>query len=153
MPALEIVRLGNDHTSGAAAGKTTPGASVADNDLALGRIIEALTKSPFWRDTVVFVVEDDVQNGPDHVDSHRAPFLAISPYSRGGVIHRFANTTDVLATIEEILGLDSLSMFDHFGRPLRDIFGTEPDLFLIHGAGAHDEPRPQPPARPRKCRK
>jgi YVTN family beta-propeller protein len=128
MPALQIVRLGNDHTSGGAAGKPTPRAYLADNDLALGRMIEALTKTPFWKDTVVFVVEDDAQNGPDHVDSHRAPFLAISPYSRGGVIHRFANTTDVLATIEEILGLDSLSTFDHFGRPLRDIFGTEPDL-------------------------
>lgn len=128
MPALQIVRLGNDHTSGGTAGKPTPRAYVADNDLALGRMIEALTRTPFWKETVVFVVEDDAQNGPDHVDSHRAPFLAISPYSRGGVIHRFANTTDVLATIEEILGLDSLSAFDHFGRPLRDIFGLEPDL-------------------------
>ena len=128
MPALEIVHLGNDHTAGAQPGAPTPRAYVADNDLALGRMIEALSKSPFWRSTVVFVLEDDAQNGADHVDSHRSPFLAISAYSRGGVIHRFANTTDVLATIEEILGLSALSPYDYFGRPLRDAFGTKPDL-------------------------
>jgi YVTN family beta-propeller protein len=128
MPALQILHLPNDHTHGGTAGKLTPRAYVADNDLALGRIIEALSNSPFWKDTVVFVVEDDAQDGPDHVDSHRSPLLTISPYSRAGVIHRFANTTDVLATIEEILGLESLSSFDGYGRPLRDIFGTQPDL-------------------------
>ena len=128
MPALQILHLPNDHTSGGTAGKLTPRAYVADNDLALGRIIEALSSSPFWKDTVVFVLEDDAQNGPDHVDSHRSPLLVISPYSGGGVIHRFANTTDVLATIEEILGLDSLSPFDRYGRPLRDIFGAQLDL-------------------------
>jgi len=128
MPALEIVHLGNDHTAGAAAGAMTPRAYMADNDLALGRMIEALSKSPFWRSTVVFVLEDDAQNGADHVDSHRAPFLVISPYSRGGVIHRFANTTDILATIEEILGLSALSPYDYFGHPLREAFGSKPDL-------------------------
>jgi YVTN family beta-propeller protein len=128
MPALEIVRLPNDHTSGAAAGAPTPRAAFADNDLALGRIIEALSKSPFWKNTVVFVVEDDAQNGPDHVDAHRAPFFVISPYSRPGAVHRFANTTDVLRTIEEILGLASLSHFDNFGRPLRDVWAATPDL-------------------------
>jgi hypothetical protein len=101
---------------------------MADNDLALGRMIEALSRSPFWRNTVVFVLEDDAQNGPDHVDSHRSPLLVVSPYNRPGLIHRFANTTDVLATIEEILGLDALSQFDHYGRPLREIWAKEPDL-------------------------
>jgi hypothetical protein len=128
MPALEIVRLPNDHTSGATAGKPTPRAYVADNDLALGRMIEALSRSPFWRNTVVFVLEDDAQNGPDHVDSHRAPMQVISAYSRAGVVHRFVNSTDVLRTIEEILGLDALSQFDHFGRPLREIWSAAPDL-------------------------
>jgi YVTN family beta-propeller protein len=128
MPALEVLHLPNDHTSGAKPGMPTPRASMADNDLALGRIVEGLSHSPFWKDTVVFVVEDDAQNGPDHVDSHRAPLLVISPYSRPGAVHRFANTTDVLATIEEILGLDTLSQFDTFGRPLRGIFGAAPDL-------------------------
>jgi DNA-binding beta-propeller fold protein YncE/phospholipase C len=128
MPALEVLHLPNDHTSGAKPGMPTPRASMADNDLALGRIVEGLSHSPFWKDTVVFVVEDDAQNGPDHVDSHRAPLLVISPYSRRGAVHRFANTTDVLATIEDILGLDSLSHFDTFGRPLHGIFAATPDL-------------------------
>jgi YVTN family beta-propeller protein len=128
MPALEIVRLPNDHTAGAAAGKPTPRAYAADNDLALGRMIEALSRSPFWKNTVVFVVEDDAQNGPDHVDSHRAPMQVISPYSRAGLVHRFVNTTDALRTIEEILGLDALSQFDHYGRPLRDIWSDTADL-------------------------
>jgi hypothetical protein len=128
MPALEIVRLPNDHTAGARAGEPTPQAYMADNDLALGRLIEALSKSPFWKSTVVFVLEDDAQSGPDHVDSHRSPLLVISPYNRGGVFHRFANTTDVLATIEDILGLGRMSQFDENGRPLREIWKTQADL-------------------------
>ncbi|HXV16436.1 MAG TPA: hypothetical protein VD758_06630, partial [Gemmatimonadaceae bacterium] len=128
MPALEIVRLPNDHTSGARAGSPTPFAYMADNDLALGRMIEALSKTQFWKSTAVFVLEDDAQNGSDHVDSHRSPMLVISPWSRGGVIHRFANTTDVIATMEELLKLGSLSQYDHYGRPLRDIWASKPDL-------------------------
>jgi hypothetical protein len=127
MPALQIVRLPNDHTSGARAGMPTPRAAMADNDLALGRVIEALSSSRFWPSTVVFVLEDDAQNGPDHVDSHRSPLLVISAWNRPGVVHRFANTSDVLLTIEEILGLQSLSHFDHFGRPLREIWADRPD--------------------------
>ncbi len=128
LPALEILTLPNDHTSGAQAGKPTPRAYMADNDLALGRIIEALSRSPFWKSTVVFVLEDDAQDGPDHVDSHRSPMLVISAYNRGKVFHRFANTTDVLATIEDILGLGRMSQFDHYGRPLREIWEKTPDL-------------------------
>ena len=128
MPALEFVRLPNDHTWGASAGKPTPRAYMADNDLALGRLVAALSKSPFWKSTVVFVLEDDAQSGPDHVDSHRSPLLVISPYNKGGAIHRFANTTDVLATIEDILGLGRMSQFDHYGRPLREIWDRTPDL-------------------------
>jgi YVTN family beta-propeller protein len=128
MPTLEIVRLPNDHTAGASAGMPTPRAYFADNDLALGRIIEALSRSPFWKSTVVFVLEDDAQDGPDHVDSHRSPLLVISPYNRGRVLHRFTNTTDVLATIEDILHLGRMSQFDQYGRPLRDIWESTPDL-------------------------
>ena len=128
MPALQILRLPNDHTAGAKAGEPTPQAYMADNDLALGRVIEALSRSPFWKNTVVFVLEDDAQNGPDHVDSHRSPLLVVSAYSRSGVFHRFANTTDVLRTIEEILGLSSLSHFDYYGRPLREIWSASPNL-------------------------
>ena len=128
LPALEIMRLPNDHTSGAAAGKPAPRAYMADNDLALGRIVEAVSKSQYWRDTVFFVLEDDAQAGPDHVDSHRSILLVISAWNKGGTINRFVNTTDVLATIEEILGLEAMSQFDHYGRPLRNVFGSEPDL-------------------------
>ena len=128
MPAFEIIRLPNDHTAGARAGAPTPQAYAADNDLALGRMIDALSHSPFWKSSVVFVVEDDAQNGPDHVDSHRSPIQIISPYSRAGVVHRFINTTDIIRTMEEILGLDALSQFDYYGRPLRDIWSATPDL-------------------------
>ncbi len=101
---------------------------MADNDLALGRIVEALSKSPFWKDTVIFVLEDDSQSGPDHIDSHRSCFFAVSAYNRAGTIHRFVNTTDVVAAIEDILGLERLSKFDYFSRPLSDIFVETPDL-------------------------
>jgi YVTN family beta-propeller protein len=128
LPALEVVRLPNDHTAGLRAGALTPRAYFADNDLALGRMIGALSRSPFWKNTVVFVLEDDAQNGPDHVDSHRSVLLVISPYNHGGVIHRFVNTTDVIATMAEILHLGSLSQFDYYGRPLRDVFADTPDV-------------------------
>jgi len=128
LPQLEFVRLPNDHTAGASSGKPTPRAYMADNDLALGRLIDALSHSPFWKNTVVFVLEDDAQDGPDHVDSHRSPLLVISAFNKGGVIHRFANTTDVIATIAEILHLGALSQFDYYGRPLRDIWTAAPDL-------------------------
>lgn len=128
MPRLQIIRLPNDHTSGGRADAPTPRAHVADNDLALGRMVEALSRSPFWKNTAVFVLEDDAQSGADHVDSHRSPLFVISPYAGGGVFHRFANTSDVLATIEEILDLGTLSQFDHFGRPLHDIWRKTPDL-------------------------
>jgi DNA-binding beta-propeller fold protein YncE len=128
MPKLQIIRLPNDHTSGGKAGAPTPRAHVADNDLALGRIVEGLSKSPFWRSTLVAVVEDDAQNGSDHVDSHRSVLLLISAWNRPGVYHRFTNTTDVIATIEKALGLGSLSQFDHFGRPVTDLFAATPDL-------------------------
>ena len=127
MPVLEIVALPNDHTSGLRAGDRTPFAFMADNDLALGRMVEALSKTQFWKNSVMFVLEDDAQNGSDHVDSHRSPLFVISPYSKGGAFHSFANTTDVLATIEELLGLGRLSQFDHYGRPLRSIWRETPD--------------------------
>ena len=128
MPRLQILRLPNDHSMYARAGALSPLAYMADNDLALGRIVEALSRSPFWKSTAVFVLEDDAQSGPDHVDNHRSILLTISPWARGSTWHRFVNTTDVLATIEEILGLGALSQFDHHGRPLREIWRDAPDL-------------------------
>ena len=128
LPALEIIHLPRDHTAGTRAKMCTPQSCMADNDLALGRIVEALSHSQFWRSTAVFVLEDDAQDGPDHVDSHRSVMFTISPWARGGVVHCFVNTTDVLATIEEMLGLDAFSQFDHFGRPLREIWRSSPDM-------------------------
>jgi DNA-binding beta-propeller fold protein YncE len=128
LPALQIVHLPGDHTAGGRPGRRTPKAYMADNDLALGRMVEAVSNSTYWKDTVFFVLEDDAQDGPDHVDSHRSVLLVVSAYNRGGLSHRFVNTTDVLATMEEILGLDKLSKFDYYGRPLREIFKNTPNL-------------------------
>ena len=127
MPQLQIIRLPNDHTSGASANKPTPQAHFADNDLALGRIVDGISRTRFWESTAIFVLEDDAQNGPDHVDSHRSLLLVISPWARAGAHHRFVNTTDALATMEVLLGLDALSPYDHYGRPLREIWRTAPD--------------------------
>jgi len=128
MPQLEVLWLPNDHLAAGRPGKCTPRACMADNDLALGRIVQALSHSRYWKDTVIFVVEDDAQAGPDHADSHRAPFFAISAYNRPGTVHRFVNTTDVLAAIEDILGMGRLSKFDYFSRSLADIFAPAASL-------------------------
>jgi DNA-binding beta-propeller fold protein YncE len=128
MPQLEVMHLPMDHLAAGRPGKCTPRACMADNDLALGRIVQALSHSPYWKDTVIFVVEDDAQAGPDHTDSHRAPFYAISAYNRPGTVHRFINTTDVVAAIEDILGMGRLSKFDYFSRSLADIFAPTADL-------------------------
>ncbi len=128
LPALETIWLPRDHTAGGHPGFNTPRAMAADNDYAVGRIVDAVSHSRFWRSTVIFVLQDDSQNGPDHVDSHRSPLLVISPWAAGGVVHRFANTTAVLKTIEELLHLGSMSQFDHYGRALRENWRDHPDL-------------------------
>lgn len=128
MPQLEVMHLPMDHLAAGRPGKCTPRACMADNDLALGRIVQALSHSPYWKDTVILVVEDDAQAGPDHTDSHRAPFYAISAFNRPGTVHRFINTTDVVAAIEDILGMGRLSKFDYFSRSLADIFAPTADL-------------------------
>jgi DNA-binding beta-propeller fold protein YncE len=129
MPSLELVYLPLDHTAGGRAGMRTPSAYMADNDLGLGRIVDALSHSRYWKDTVMFVLEDDSQAGPDHVDSHRGPLLVISAYNRPGTIHRFANTTDVIGAIEDILKLGRLSKYDSYSRSLADVFtASTPDL-------------------------
>ena len=128
MPQFELLWLPMDHLTAARPGKCTPFACMADNDLAFGRIVQALSHSPYWKDTVIFVVEDDSQAGPDHVDSHRAPFYAISAYNGPGTVDRFINTTDVVAAIEDILGMGRLSKFDYFSRSLADIFAATPDF-------------------------
>src|SRR4029079_2483774 len=100
MPRLIILRLPNDRTSGSRVGKPTPIAYVADNDLALGRVVEAVSKSKFWKDTAFFVVEDDAQNGSDQVDAHRTVALVISPYTKRGVVDsNMYSTSSMLRTM------------------------------------------------------
>lgn len=129
MPRLQIVRLPNDHTAGASAGKLTPTAFVAENDLALGRIVEGVSRSKFWAQTAIFVVEDDAQNGPDHVDAHRTIAYVISPYSRRGhVDSTLYSTASMLRTMELILGLQPMSQFDAAARPMTACFRARADL-------------------------
>jgi YVTN family beta-propeller protein len=119
MPRLQVMRLGNDHTSGTKVGARTPTAMVADNDRALGLIVEAVSRSKFWGETAIFVLEDDAQNGPDHVDAHRMPAFAISPWTkRRTVDSSLYSTTSMLRTMELILGLQPMSQFDAAALPL-----------------------------------
>jgi YVTN family beta-propeller protein len=128
MPRLMFVRLGNDHTSGTSAGKISPLSAVADNDYALGALVEAVSRSRFWASTAIFVLEDDAQNGADHVDSHRSPAFVISPYvKRGAVDSSLYNTTSMLRTIELILGLNPMTHFDAGARPMNMAFQPKPD--------------------------
>lgn len=126
---LVLVYLPQDHTQALAVGAPTPRAHLADNDLALGRLVEALSRSRFWKDTVVFVNEDDPQDGWDHVDGHRSLCLVPSPYTkRGAVVSRFYNQDSVLHTIERILGLPPLNRMDALAPTLEDCFTAQPDL-------------------------
>jgi hypothetical protein len=129
MPRLSILRLPNNHTSGTRPGKPTPTAYVADNDLALGRVVEAVSKSKFWKETAIFVLEDDAQNGPDHVDAHRSIAQVISPYTkRRHVDSTMYSTSSMLRTMELILGLKPMSQFDAAARPMVHSFQDKPDL-------------------------
>ncbi|MFI5456315.1 MAG: bifunctional YncE family protein/alkaline phosphatase family protein [Isosphaerales bacterium] len=129
MPQLVILRLPNDHTSGTSPGKWTVTACVGDNDLALGRLVEGLSKSRFWRQMAIFVVEDDAQNGSDHVDAHRTVALAISPYiKRHSVDSTMYSTSSMLRTMELILGLEPMSQFDAAARPMFRSFTSGPDF-------------------------
>src|SRR5262249_20326544 len=120
--------LPNDHTSGTKPGSPTPTAFLADNDLALGRVVEGLSKSRFWREMAIFVVEDDAQNGSDHVDPHRTVALAISPYIQQGSVDSTLGTAPrMLRPMEWILGLDPMSQFDAAARPMWRSFAAEPD--------------------------
>jgi YVTN family beta-propeller protein len=127
LPNFSIVRLPNDHTNGVAAGRPTPQFYVADNDYALGRIVEAVSSSPYWEDTAVFVVEDDAQDGPDHVDCHRSVALVISAYNRpGALVREFHNTVSLIHTMELLLGMRPMNLLDATATPV-DIFRREAD--------------------------
>lgn len=129
MPNLVFLQLPSNHTRGTAPGSHSPKAMVADNDLALGQIVEALTHSPFWKKMAIFVVEDDAQNGVDHVDGHRTVALAMSPYvRRGHVDSTFYAHPSIAKTIELILGLPTMSLFDLIANDLRASFRDVADF-------------------------
>lgn len=129
MPRLIVIRLPNDHTAGTRPNNPTVTAMVADNDLALGRVVEGLSKSIFWPKLAIFVVEDDAQNGSDHVDAHRTVALAISPYIKKRTVDSdMYSTSSMLRTMELILGLEPMSQFDAAARPMANSFTATPDL-------------------------
>ncbi len=128
-PNLVILYLPEDHTSGTGEGHPTPRSLVADNDLAVGRIVEGLSHSPFWKDMCIFINEDDPQNGFDHVDGHRSTCLVISPYTkRGEVVSAFYNQTSVLHTIERMLGITPVNQLYALAPLMFDVFNTQPDM-------------------------
>jgi YVTN family beta-propeller protein len=129
MPSFMVMALGEDHTQGTRVGAFTPKAAVASNDLGIGKIVEACSKSRFWKNMAIFIIEDDAQNGPDHVDAHRTVALVASPYTkRGNVDSTFYSTCSLLRTMELILGLPPMSQFDAAATPLYASFTTKPDL-------------------------
>ena len=128
LPTVELVRLPNDHTFATRPGVPTPRAYVADNDLALGRMVDAVSHSAYWAETAIFVVEDDAQNGPDHVDGHRTVALLVSPYTQTGrVDSTFYSTVSMLRTIELIVGLGPMTQFDAAATPMLASFTDTPD--------------------------
>ncbi len=129
LPALNLLWVMNDHTEGTTPGAITPEAHVADNDLAVGRIVDTISHSPYWKSSAIFVVEDDSQNGVDHVDGHRNPTLVVSPYARrGAVVDTFYSQLNVMRTIEQILGLPPMNQQDLTAEPMFDAFTDKPDL-------------------------
>ena len=133
LPQFVILRLPNDHTMGTRPGGPRPAASVADNDLAVGRVVAAISHSPYWDSTAIFIVEDDAQDGPDHVDAHRSPALVVSKYSPGAVDHPFVDshfytTVGMIRTMEMLLGLPPMNNNDARSPVMSPLFagpGTE----------------------------
>ena len=132
LPDFEVVDLMMDHFgnfSSNVANLENPLSQMASNDYALGRLVEAVSNSPYWKDTVIFVLEDDAQDGADHVDAHRSPVLVLSAYTQhGAVIHTNYNSTNVVRTIEDILGVNYLGLNDANAQPMSDVFTQEPNL-------------------------
>ncbi len=129
LPAFMSLRFPNDHTAGLSKGKPTPFAFAADNDLAVGMFLEHLSNSPVWNESVVFILEDDAQNGPDHVDAHRSPAYMAGPYvKRNFVDHTSYTTSGILRTMELILGVSPMSQYDAAATPLWRSFIATPDF-------------------------
>ena len=130
LPDFNIMALTNDHTEGLKANYPTPKAMVADNDYALGRIVETISSSPYWKDSIIFVVEDDVQNGVDHVNGHRGPVNVISAYNKPGTYSDYYTQIDFIAAMERILNLSPMNQMDMAVDPTRlgTLFGDKPNL-------------------------
>ncbi len=129
LPAFNLIRLPNDHTVGTSRGKLTPQAMVAQNDYALGLMIDRISKSKFWKESIIFILEDDAQNGSDHVDAHRSALMVVSPYvKRNFVDHTMYSTSSVLKTIELTLGLQPMTQFDLSAAAILNSITDEPDF-------------------------
>jgi hypothetical protein len=129
LPRFSIIRLGNDHTNGTRPDSPTPRAMVAENDYALGRVVEAISKSRYSNESAIFILEDDAQNGPDHVDAHRSVVLVASPFlKRGFVDSTLYTTAGVLRTMELILGIPPMSQYDASAAPMYNAFQATPVL-------------------------
>jgi len=129
LPALNMMWVMADHTAGGAPGFPTPAAQVADNDLAVGRIVDSISHSPFWKNTAIFVIEDDTQNGVDHVDGHRNVALIASPYARqGALVSHYYSQLNLMRTIEQILGLPPMNQQDLAAVPMTDAFTNTPNF-------------------------
>ena len=140
MPRFLILRLGNDHTSGTTPGKVAPLSASADNDQAVGMLVEAVSKSRFWNETAIFAIEDDAQNGPDHVDSHRSTCYVISPWVKRRTLNStMYNQASVLRTMEIILGMHPMTTYDGGARPMFSVFNSAPS------PGAYTLEKPQIP--------
>jgi hypothetical protein len=128
LPQLCILLLYNDHTAGTSPGYPTPRAQVADNDLALGQVVDAISHSRFWPQSAIFVTEDDAQDGADHVDGHRSVGLVISPYTRRHVVDsNFYTIINMVRTLEQIIGLPPMNQFDQAADPMFSVFSAKPD--------------------------
>ena len=128
MPTLQVISLPGDHTLGTRPGHPTPTAMVAENDLVLGKMTDDISHSRFWKDTAIFVIEDDPQSGPDHVDCHRTTSFVLSPYVRRGFVdHQMYSSVSLLNTIEGILGLPPMTQYDGVATPLWALFQATPD--------------------------
>jgi hypothetical protein len=129
LPQFTIMSLGENHTRGTTPGAFTPDACVASNDIGVGRIVEAATRSEFWKEMAIFIIEDDAQNGPDHVDAHRTVGLVISPYCKRGVVDSTLYTTaSMVRTMELILGLPPLTQYDASATPMFNCFRKKLDV-------------------------
>ncbi|HXB35286.1 MAG TPA: bifunctional YncE family protein/alkaline phosphatase family protein [Puia sp.] len=138
VPHFNTVYLPNDHTSGLTKGDYTPIAMIADNDLALGRLVDHISHSPIWSQSAIFVLEDDAQDGPDHVDAHRSPAYVISPWIKHtSVDHTLYSTSAILRTMELILGLPPMSQYDAAATPLFNSFTAAPDTTAYNAVPAN----------------